>query len=285
MMEMVRGRVGRSMLALGLGLLAAAPVAAQTGASAPELRAAEAAMVEGDFAEARRLVEAWGERGSAGADRVSEQHGLWLRATLTVDPDGAELLYRRLVVEHPGGPWSDQALLRLARGAEARDEVDVAERYLQILVRDYPSSPHRVEARAQLARLGAPAARAERPADAAAPPPAQAETPAQAAPPARQAPPAEPRTAPTAAAAATDGSFTVQLGAFGTRDRAESFAAELRLAGMEVRVVQVEGSPLFRVRTGAFASREAAEARADELDARGFEAFVSADRDRERSAG
>jgi cell division septation protein DedD len=272
----IRSRILGYLLTPVLALMPTGPGAAQTPETAAELRAVEAAMVEGDFDRARTLVEAWSEGTVPGTDRLSQQHGLWLQAVLTVDPDGAELLYRRLILEHPGGAWSDQALLRLARGAEARDEPEVAERYLQILVRDYPASPSRVEARAQLARM----------ASAGAPSPVRP----QATPPTsdRPATPPAPPSAPPATAGTTEpaptpaGTYTVQLGAFGTRERAEAFAAELRLAGMDVRVVQVEGSPLFRVRTGSFAERAAAEARADELDARGFEAFVSADRDRER---
>ncbi len=282
-------------LVVGLGLgLGSVPtgVAAQGQGPAAGLAAVEAALLDGRFEEARDRVEAWWTSEAGSADRGSFQRALWLRARLTVDPEGAELLYRRLAVEYPGGPYSDQALLRLARGAEARGEREIAARYLEILIRDYPESPHRVEARAELARVSAaaPAAATTPPPATQAPPPNADPPPNTQPPPARdtvapppvQPPPATPE--PTQAApAAITGPYTVQLGAFGGRDAAMSLASTLRRAGLEARVVQVEGSPLFRVRADSFPSRVAAEARVRELRERGFEAILSADADRERA--
>lgn len=256
------------------------------------LESAERALEEGRFDEARERVEAWWAGGETGRDRLSVQQALWLRARLTVDAEAAELLYRRIVVEFPGGAWSDQALLRLASGAQARGEFEPAQRYLQILVRDYPSSPFRVEARADLARLEAQVAR---PADAPARPASASAAPA--APRVESAPGAGSATAAAAGASgnaaqstagpprAVEGAFTLQFGAFGEPAGARGLAAELRVAGLDARVVQVEGSPLYRVRVEAFPSREAAELRALALRERGFEVIVSPDRDRERPVG
>jgi len=266
------------------------------------LEAAERALEEGRFDEARERVEAWWAEGEAGRDRLSVQQALWLRARLTVDSEAAELLYRRMVVEFPGGNWSDQALLRLASGSQARGEYEPAQRYLQILVRDYPSSPFRVEARAELARLDARVARSAGAAPARTAPAAPAE-PAAAASAPSSAPPVEPPSAGAGARAAAgvtppvsapspppppsvvEGAFTLQFGAFGQPAGARALAAELRVAGLDARVVQVEGSPLYRVRVEAFATREAAETRALALRERGFEVIVSPDRDRERPVG
>ncbi len=285
-----------------LATLIPPPAEAQQGGGGAVLDAVEAAMDEGRFEAARAGVERWWEGGEAGRDRREFQRALWLRARLTVEPEGAELLYRRLVVEFPGGIHSDEALLRLAQGAQARGDGEAATRYLEILVRDYPSSPHRVTARAELTRAETGAAAAvgrDAPAPTAqrAPDPRSAAEPAQqaAAPPVADPPPAAapPTTAPVDPAppsagapapgepASLSGTHTLQFGAFGGVERARAVAAELRTAGLEVRVVQVEGSPLFRVRGEAFPDRGAADARARELRERGFELLVSADRDRE----
>jgi hypothetical protein len=84
---------------------------------------------------------------------VDRQHAIWLRALLTTDPEFSELDYRRLVIEYPGGPYSDGALLRLAQGARAWGDLEAARRYLEILVRDYPLSPLRAVGRCFVARL------------------------------------------------------------------------------------------------------------------------------------
>jgi len=277
----------------------AAALALQLPGDRQLLEAAERSLEEGRFDEARERVEAWWAEGEAGRDRLSVQQALWLRARLTVDAEAAELLYRRMVVEFPGGNWSDQALLRLASGAQARGEHEPAQRYLQILVRDYPSSPFRVEARTELARLDAQVARTA----GAAPARPAAAPPAPAAAAASSAPPVEPPSAGAGARAAAgatppvstpstppppsvvEGVFTLQFGAFGQPAGARALAAELRVAGLDARVVQVEGSPLYRVRVEAFTSREAAETRALALRERGFEVIVSPDRDRERPVG
>lgn len=259
------------------------------------LESAESALEDGRFDEARERVEAWWAGGETGRDRLSVQQALWLRARLTVDAEAAELLYRRIVVEFPGGAWSDQALLRLASGAQARGELQPAQRYLQILVRDYPSSPFRVEARADLARLEAQVARSAvapaRPASASAAPAAPAAPRVEPAPGAGSATTAAAGASGNAAREtagpprAVEGAFTLQFGAFGEPGGARGLAAELRVAGLDARVVQVEGSPLYRVRVEAFPSREAAELRALALRERGFEVIVSPDRDRERPVG
>jgi len=298
-MMMIPDRVLRSALT-GLLLLAGVPGPAagalvlQQPGDRQVLQAAETALEEGRFSEAREGVEAWWAGGEAGRDRQTVQHALWLRARLTVDPEAAELLYRRMVVEFPGGAWSDQALLRLASGAQARDDREAAQRYLQILVRDYPASPFRVQARNELSRLEAQAARpgtgpapraTEGPAPRAAPP---QPTPAAPAAPRADPPPAAapaPATPPPATGGARQGSFTLQFGAFGESTRARAVAGELQRAGLDARVVQVEGSPLFRVRAEAFVTREEADARAVALRERGFEVIVSPDRERERPVG
>jgi len=133
-------------------LLTAVPLAAQ----APSPVVVESLMEEARFEEARVVLENWLEAGWANATRAEREHGLWLRALLTIDPAIAELDFRRIVLEYPGGRYSDEALFRLARASEAAGDVAAYRQYLEILMRDHPGSPLRVEARDRIERLGAP---------------------------------------------------------------------------------------------------------------------------------
>jgi cell division septation protein DedD len=73
---------------------------------------------------------------------------------------------------------------------------------------------------------------------------------------------------------ASRGDWTVQLGAFAARGRADGFADRLRDAGFEVRVVQVEGSDLWRVRSGRFPDDGDARDLYDRVRAAGFDAAI-----------
>jgi hypothetical protein len=269
----------------------AAPEHTEAQSAAADLARTEGLVAEGRFAQARELLEGWWNVGAQGASRRDLQTGIWLRALLTVDPDMADLDYRRLVVEFPGGPYSDEALLRLSRGAEARGDLPATRRYLAILVRDYPESPHRLEARSLLARIpeGATGVVDRLPAQADVlrdedPAPRVRRDPE----PAAQSPAAVPEREaadrsrsgdlPTA-----DGApYTVQFGAFSTGERAQALAGRLENEGIQVRVVFLEESDLYRVRTGAFETRDGAADRVARLRSLGFEASIAMDRERER---
>lgn len=265
--------MGRAVL-FGVLLLVGAPGALAQDA----LERASGLVEEARYVEAREALEEWWTRSGPTAEREALQRGLWLRALLTVDPVMAEMDYRRLVVEFPGGRHSDEALLRLAKGAEFMDDPGAAERYLEILVEDYPDSPLRVEARALRERLAHPPAE---------PPALESEvgaTPDPEADPDPEIPP-DPEVDPDSDVEPrpeTPGAFTVQLGAFSTRERAGTLAELAAEEGLEVRIVQVEGSDLFRVRTGAFTSRTAADQEVERIRALGLDALVSSDRERER---
>lgn len=274
----------------------------------PHLAEAERLMTDGRFAEARTALEAWYEAEGEGADRIERQYAIWLRALLTTDPEEAELDYRRLVIEYPGGQYSDGALLRLAQGARAWGDLEATRRYLEILVRDYPLSPLRVEARTFLARLdqtpplrglvGAPASPGTPAGNPAPPGPASpvSEAPPSLPPPASPegwvsgagptvgpVPAVDPPNSPIGPAPpAGEGIFTLQLGAFSTDARAAMVAGDARSAGIDVRIVKVEGSDLIRVRHGAFLTREEAEVGAQLLRSLGLEAVITSDRDREQ---
>ncbi|PYM41348.1 MAG: hypothetical protein DME12_11855 [Candidatus Rokuibacteriota bacterium] len=81
-----------------------------------------------------------------------------------------------------------------------------------------------------------------------------------------------------APAPARDGGFTVQVGAYKTREPAEALRARLAAAGQDAYIVDADGprGARFRVRVGAFATREAARAAAARLAAdRSVPTFVT----------
>ena len=269
-----------------LALLAAAPdlVAGQQG-----LDSVDALASVGRTEEARGALDTWWGSERSQSSRRDRQRGLWLRALLTVDPEMATLDYQRLVVGYPGGPYSDQALMRLAMIAGSRGDLLVATGYYRSLLQDYPRSSDRVRARQWLSEHSEEIEAAE--AQAAVEEQAAAdalvaeedtysrvdseaeaqvtETPSE----------VEEQDSPARSAAPAEevGRHAVQLGAFSTEERAERLAGTLAAAGFETRVVRVEGSPLVRVRVGRFAERSAASELMAEIDQLGYEAAVVSD--------
>ncbi len=212
-----------------LMVLVALPTMAwgQSGA----LQRIETLISTGQVVAAREELADWWEEGFPTASRQDLQQGLWLRGKLTVDPDIAEVDYTKLVVEFPGGRYSDQALLRLAYASHARGDLAHALEHVRMLLRDYPSSPTRLDAERWLGEFGAEAA-AARPE----PPPAREE--------------AEGR--PRRPTAEATGRYTVQVGAFASSDRARTLAEQIREVGFETRIVQIPESRWIRVRVGRF---------------------------------
>ena len=294
-----------------------APAAGQEGQEGLEdLGFVDALAAAGRTEEARAVLETWWDSERTRSSRRDRQRGLWLRAVLTVDPGMASLDYQRLVVGYPGGPYSDEALVRLAMIASSDTDLLGAAGYYRILLQDYPRSPERVRARQWLsdhseeieeAEEAAAEARAAAEAQAAADSTAALE---RAAPPAansaaevepevadslpgvEEPEPAEPdsgvqdpveepaeQEAPEQEDASAEevGGYAVQLGAFSTEEAADRFAETLAQAGFETRVVRVEGSPLVRVRVGRFAERSAASELMAEIDRLGYDAAVVSD--------
>jgi cell division septation protein DedD len=71
--------------------------------------------------------------------------------------------------------------------------------------------------------------------------------------------------------------YYVQLGAFADDERALALFDEVRAAGVDARVVRVEGSRFTHVRVGRFGQREDAVELLDELTARGINAALVRD--------
>lgn len=252
----------------------AVPAAAQSRSDMdPSLERVDALARAGSVEGAREELLRWYDDRGAAASREEQQRALWLRAALTVDPTQAALDLRRLTLEYPGGAWTPGALLRLGLLAEAGGRhAQAADRY-QVLVRDYPASEAAATAGVRLERMFADPSSAGARASTSAPSRATA-------PPAATKPGGDP-----SVAAAPAGDLTVQLGAFGSRERALALVARAREAGLDVRLVTVPGSDLIRVRVGRFADAEAAMPVYERVVGRGFEAAVISGASREAPAG
>ncbi len=240
--------------------------------------------------EAREALLVWWDEDRGDASRRELQRALWLRGRLTVDPVQAGLDFRRLVVLYPSGQFTPDAIFRLAQAAWAMGDEDAAREYVRSLVRDYPRSDARDGAEAWLAdagplpppgdtptRTGAPSAATRPSVPVADRPPAD-----------RRRPPAE-ATPPPAQARDTDAlptmNYYVQLGAFAERERAMTLYEEVRAAGIDVRIVNVEGSRFTHVRVGRFAERAAAVELLEELTEQGISAALVRDDRPERPLG
>jgi len=240
------------------------------------LDAVDALASDGRTEEAREILQRWWDGERTRSDRQDRQRGLWLRALLTVDPDMAALDYQRLVVEYPGGPYSDLALVRLAMIARSDEDLLGAARYYRALLQDYPRSPERAGARQWLSDHSEQVEAAEASW-------AEAEVASEAADAPIETEQDVPREIeqnvlePDDAPAGEVGRHAVQLGAFSTDESARRLAATVGRAGFDARVVLVEGSPLVRVRVGRFAERSAAVDLMGEIKGLGYDAAVVSD--------
>jgi cell division septation protein DedD len=228
---------------------------------------------EGRVQAARARLLRWFDVEADRADRDAMQRALWLRGILTLDPRQAEVDFTRLALEYPGGAFSDQALLRLARAARARGDLAGAARYYRRLSRDHPNSPARLEARGWLDRNAVEIAAAEVS-------PARPRVPAAGTPTPTPAGAGVPAGRPDSAAAG-DGPFTVQIGAFADVTGARDLVDRLAGAGIAARLATLDGSDLIRVRAGRFEAAGQATRFYDRVVEAGFEAMVVADAERE----
>jgi hypothetical protein len=229
----------------------------------------ETLLGQGRVFQARELLQSWLDSEGEAVGRMDRQRGIWLRGLLTVDPSMAEMDFRRLVLEFPGGPFSDDALFRLAQSAELRDDLRRAHAHYSALVRDYPTSPIRGRAAAWVRDH-----QAEVQAFGAEPTPRIEAVPL----------PILERDEERVATESGD-SISVQLGAFRNLDGARSLASNLRSSGYEPRLVRVPSNDWIRVRVGRFSRRPDADRLRQELLEAGFEAAVVADAHEEEEVG
>lgn len=256
-----RARIATRRVALAVlaCVAAAGPAAAQRKAAGPDtvtLDHVENLVEEGRTEAARHALLTWWSDVLPKASRRDVQRGLWLRARLTVDPAQAVLDYTRLVVEYIGGPYSAQALLRLAQAAWASGDSAEARRDVARLSLEYPGSRVRGEAKAWLATAGPLPPR---------PPPTKKDS--------------------TRASPVPAGRYAVQLGAFSSAARARTMQRRVRDAGFDARLVYVPRNRLVRVRVGRFDSASAAHEMSVRLEKLGFTAAVVPDANREEPIG
>lgn len=256
---------------LGVG----SPGAPGLSQTADPLDRVEALLAQGKVEAARSALLAWWDSAFPGASRFRQQRGLWLRGLLTVDPEVAARDFRRLVVEYPGGAFSDQALFRLALWAEMQGDTAQAAAHLRSLLLEYPTSSLVPAARERLEGKGAPlhgsgGGRAGEGQPSPGPPPGG-----------RGAADASPLVPPASAGGAGEAlvrvAYGVQLGAYRSAEAARAMMDRLRRSGYEPRLVRIPGSDLLRVRVGDLASEEEARTLLRELKAKGFEALLVSD--------
>lgn len=232
--------------------------------------------------EARDEVIVWWQDERVDATRGELQRGLWLRGRLTVDPVQAELDFRRLVVLYPSGQFTPDAVMRLAQAAFAMGDEAAARDYVDTLSRDYPRSDARGRAEAWIADAGPVPPPGDIPTRATSPTSTESPSPApEGAPVTEDASateaPATDDSAVTEEAAGPVMNYYVQLGAFGEESRALVLFEEVKAAGVDVRVVRVEGSQFTHVRVGRFAERSAAVDLLEALAAQGVSAALVRD--------
>ena len=240
-------------------------LAAQDSSGSEALARAGAFAHSGRTEEARAVLVEWWDRGRPTAPRSEREHGAWLRALLTVDPEQARIEYRRLVVEFPGGRYAAPALTRIARIAEASGDTAGARSAWEALLREHSGSAPASLARERLAAYsgGSGSAGGAN----------VAETPGGT------------RNEPSVPATDRALDHAVQLGAFSSVGRARELVERARAAGLTPRLVTVPGSDLIRVRLGRFADEPEAESLAGRARSLGFDALVVGEASRERAAG
>jgi len=114
-------------------------------------RRARRLVSEGDGAAGRALVDSLLRAAPEGTPAYGD--ALFWRGALAETAADAERDYRRVIVEYPLSPYSDDALLSLAELEQARGDRAAAYQHLQRFVREHPASPARARAGLAAARL------------------------------------------------------------------------------------------------------------------------------------
>ena len=270
-----RGVIRLSALILAVGV--AVPVGAQES-----LEVVDSLALAGRADEARTVLESWWQSQRVRSSRRDRQRGLWLRAILTVDPRMAGLDFQRLVLEYPGGSYSDEAMLRLGLISAAAEDLPRAAGYFRTLVTEYPRSPQRRQAEEWLSEHVVVVEEAEaavQEAEAAARE-AEAEVreeEAEVREAAADADAPEPDVDSPDRAEMASPRYAVQVGAFESEERARSLLAAVNASGFRARIVRVPGSALVHVRIGTFLDRTGAAELMVRVRRRGHEATIAVD--------
>ncbi len=124
---------------IGVALLcASAPLRPCVAQTEPRLvaivRLAQEGMGDSARAEVRRLLAA------TTSSSPLYPEALFTSGVVAATTNEMERHFQRLVVEHNGSPWADDALLRLAQLSFARGDLAAVGRHTERLVGDYPAS-------------------------------------------------------------------------------------------------------------------------------------------------
>ena len=263
-----RGVIRLSALILAVGV--AVPVGAQES-----LEVVDSLALAGRADEARTVLESWWQSQRVRSSRRDRQRGLWLRAILTVDPRMAGLDFQRLVLEYPGGSYSDEAMLRLGLISAAAEDLPRAAGYFRTLVTEYPRSPQRRQAEEWLSEHVVAVEEAEAAAREEEAEVREAEAEVREA--AADADAREPDVDSPDRAEMASPRYAVQVGAFESEERARSLLAAVNASGFRARIVRVPGSALVHVRIGTFLDRTGAAELMVRVRRRGHEATIAVD--------
>ncbi len=257
-----------------LVLSVAGPVIAQ---SAPTLDAVERSADAGEIGEARRLLSGWFGSPEAAERTADVSRARFLRARLGDDLDSARVDYLWVAVRGDTR-YGAAARLRLAQLYLAEGRLDRAEGDLERLRADFPGSPLILSSWLWTGNVRSAAgdpARAcaawERAASASPVRTTEAD---------RDLALSALERCGTGATTAVPAAFTVQLGAFRSREAALDLRTRVTGAGTSARLVEpTDPDGLFRVRSGRFVGREEAARHAVRLAGDGFEGIVVPEED------
>lgn len=259
----------RALALMVAGACLASPLAGQ---SAPDLGTIERAADLGQADEARRLLDQWFASPEASARTADVGRARFLRARLAADLDSARVDYLWVAVRGDAR-YGAAARLRLAQLYVAEGRLDRAEADLERMRADFPGS--RLTFRSWLWTGNVLAASGDRAGACSAWQTAASLQGAQASESERELVRAALDDCRAGGAPATVETFSVQLGAFSTRETAEDVRNQVVASGATARVLEpVDPDGLFRVRSGRFTGREEAARHAGRLAESGFESIV-----------
>lgn len=268
------------------------PVGAQAPDDSVNFARAQRMVAEGNAARGRAIMDSLLATIPTSSPRYAD--ALFWHASVAPQATDAERDYRRIAVEYSLSPRVPDALTRLAQLELARGDRTLAARHLERLLREYPPPPARATAWYWLARIGfedSDVARACIALDSARmlAPPANAEltnqirfeaarcltTSRTSAVSGAEAGPVA--TVPSSASARRHATparttYSVQVAAFPTRQRAEALRSRLATQGYAARITS--GGSVFRVRVGRYRTQAEAQRTAARLKAAKMDAWV-----------
>lgn len=266
---------GRAAVWTALLLLVGATAGAHDAAaqSSPVLDSVERAADLGEVTEARSLLDGWFASAEASDREADVGRARYLRARLTRDLDSARVDYLWVAVRGDDR-YGPAARLRLAQMYVAEGRLDRAEEHLERLRADFPGST--LTFSSWLWTGNVRAAAGDRSGACGAWETAAAGQPGSASASDRDlVQSALEGCGGDAGAATPSASFSVQLGAFSSRETADELRNRVVAAGRSARVLEPsEPGGLYRVRSGRFEGREEAARHAVSLAEAGFESIV-----------